>query len=92
MVETWRIAARSSGLMRLGTGPPVAPTGRYLDYIAILAQSFLEYFSASHSRKKATEGREADVYEKVRTIDVSVQDVSRRLKRIEEKLTGQLTN
>jgi hypothetical protein len=63
-----------------------AIAGLYLDYVAILANSFLEYFSASQSKKKAGERREAAIYEKVSTIEMSVQDMSSRLRRIEEKL------
>ena len=63
-----------------------AIAGRYLHYMTILAQNFLDYFSASDSRKKAAESREADMYEIVRAIEVSVQGMSKRMRRIEEKL------
>jgi hypothetical protein len=63
-----------------------ANTALYLGYMAVLAQTFLEYFSASQSRKKAVERREADIYEKVSAIEMSARDISSRLRRIEDKL------
>jgi len=63
-----------------------AIAGSYLHYIALLAQSFLDYFSASENRKKAVKSKEAEIYDTVKTIEMSVQDMSTRFRRIEEKL------